>query len=65
MHEYNVGQIDRAIRIVAGLSLVLLSTGGVIGAWGWIGLIPLATGIVRVCPVYMPFGLSSCSSVKR
>ena len=29
---------------------------GVIGAWGWIGVVPLATGIFRVCPAYLPFG---------
>src|SRR3546814_10456195 len=40
--KVNVGTIDRALRIVVGLVLIGLSLGGVIGAWGWIGLLPLA-----------------------
>ena len=33
---------------------------GTIGAWGWLGVIPLATGLFRFCPAYLPFGLSTC-----
>lgn len=58
----NVGNIDRAIRILAGLGLIAATLSGVIGAWGWLGVIPLATGIVRICPAYLPFGLSTCRS---
>ena len=35
---------------------------GYIGVWGWVGLLPLATGIFRVCPAYLPLGLSTCAS---
>ncbi len=56
----NVGTIDRAIRIVFGLSLILATVSGMIGIWGWIGIVPLATGTLRFCPAYLPFGLSTC-----
>jgi len=56
----NVGTVDRVIRILAGVALIAASLLGYIGAWGWLGLIPLATGLFRFCPVYLPFGLSTC-----
>lgn len=56
----NVGSIDRTIRILAGLGLITATLLGVIGAWGWIGVIPLATGVFRFCPAYLPFGLRTC-----
>ena len=58
----NVGTVDRIIRILAGAALIAASLLGYIGAWGWIGIIPLATGLFRVCPAYLPFGLSTCSA---
>lgn len=58
--QANIGSLDRAIRILAGLALIGASLFGVIGAWGWIGLIPLATGVFRFCPAYLPFGLRTC-----
>lgn len=56
----NVGTVDRALRIVAGLALITAALMGWIGVWGWIGVVPLATGVFRFCPAYMPFGLSTC-----
>ncbi|KFE52143.1 MULTISPECIES: YgaP family membrane protein [Pseudomonas] len=56
----NIGTIDRSLRIVAGLLLIGLSLSGVIGAWGWIGLVPLATGIFRFCPAYTLLGIKTC-----
>jgi hypothetical protein len=58
----NVGTVDRGLRIVAGIVLIAASLLGHIGAWGWIGIIPLATGLVRICPAYLPFGLSTCAT---
>ena len=58
--NHNVGTTDRVIRIVAGLALIGASLLGIIGAWGWIGLVPIATGVFRFCPAYLPFGLSTC-----
>lgn len=56
----NVGSIDRALRIIAGL--VILGAGYHYHSWwGLIGLLPLLTGIFRFCPAYLPLGLSSCS----
>ncbi len=56
----NVGKIDRGIRIVAGVVLIAAVLLGQIGTWGWIGLLPLATGLVRICPAYLPFGFNTC-----
>jgi hypothetical protein len=56
----NVGGVDRALRILVGAALIVLAGLGVIGAWGWIGVVPLLTGIVRWCPAYLPFGWTTC-----
>lgn len=56
----NVGTLDRSLRIVAGLILIALSLAGVIGLWGWIGVVPLATGIFRFCPAYPLLGINTC-----
>ena len=56
----NVGTVDRALRIAAGLALITATLMGWIGMWGWIGVVPLATGVFRFCPAYLPFGVSSC-----
>jgi hypothetical protein len=58
--KLNVGTTDRIIRIVAGAALIGATLGGYIGVWGWIGIVPLLTGTFRVCPAYMPFGISTC-----
>ena len=56
----NEGSLDRGLRIVAGLILIGLAANGTIGAWGWIGVVPLATGLMGWCPVYTLLGFSSC-----
>lgn len=58
--KVNVGGFDRIARIVLGLVLIALALTGTIGAWGWIGLVPLATGLTRFCPLYPLIGFSSC-----
>ena len=58
--KVNVGGFDRPLRIVAGLLLIGLTLFGVIGAWGWIGVVPLVTGALGMCPLYTVFGFSSC-----
>lgn len=60
--EANVGTFDRALRIIAGLLLIGLSLAGVIGLWGWVGLLPLATGLFRVCPAYSLPGIKTCKT---
>ncbi len=56
----NVGGIDRVLRIVVGLVLVGLAATHTIVVWGWIGLVPLLTGIIGWCPAYLPFGIKTC-----
>jgi len=56
----NVGGIDRILRIVLGLGLIGLAATGTIGLWGWLGAVPLATGLVGWCPPYALLGLSTC-----
>ena len=56
----NVGGIDRTVRIVAGLVLIALATTGTVGAWGWLGVVPLATGLIGWCPPYAMFGFNTC-----
>jgi hypothetical protein len=58
----NVGSVDRVVRIVAGIALIGLALAGTIGPWGYIGVIPLLTGFVRVCPAYSLLGINTCSS---
>ena len=56
----NVGSVDRFLRIGAGLLLIGLAVGGVVGPWGYIGLVPLATGLFRFCPAYTLLGINTC-----
>ena len=56
----NVGGIDRVLRIVAGVILVALAVTGTIGAWGYLGLIVLATGVFSFCGAYTLLGINTC-----
>ena len=56
----NVGGIHRILRIVAGLALIALAVAGVVGAWGYLGVIVLATGVFRFCGAYTLFGVNTC-----
>ena len=58
----NVGSIDRVLRISVGLVLIGLAASGVVGAWGWIGIAPLATGLFKFCPLYPVLGINSCGA---
>ncbi|WP_444816299.1 YgaP family membrane protein [Stutzerimonas frequens] len=61
----NVGTIDRTLRIIVGLVLIGLTLAGVIGVWGWIGLLPLATGVFRFCPAYTLLGIKTYKSCNK
>ena len=63
--KVNVGTPDRALRVLAGLVLIGLAAGGVVGVWGYLGIVPLVTGAFRFCPAYALFGLSTCPTDKR
>jgi len=57
--KQNVGGLDKIIRIIAGLIIVALVFVGPKTAWGWLGLLPLATGIFNFCPAYTVLKLST------
>lgn len=56
----NVGNIDRALRVIAGLVLLSLVFFGPKTPWGWIGIIPLVTGLFSFCPAYTLLGVNTC-----
>jgi hypothetical protein len=59
----NVGNIDRIIRILAGLALIAWALmGGPV--WAWIGVVPLATGLFKFCPAYSLLGINTCGLKK-
>jgi hypothetical protein len=62
--KINEGTIDRALRVIAGLVLIGLAATGTVGVWGWIGVLPLVTGIVGFCPAYAIFGMNTCPMKK-
>lgn len=62
--KINVGGIDRTLRIVLGAALILWAVlGGPV--WAWIGIVPLATGLIRFCPLYTILGMSTCPTEKQ
>lgn len=65
MFKSNVGGLDRLARIGGGAVLIGLALAGTIGPWGWIGLVPLATGALGTCPLYSLIGLSTCPATTR
>jgi hypothetical protein len=58
----NIGSIERIIRILAGLVLIALAATSTIGWWGWLGLVPLATGLMGWCPPYSLLGINTCKN---
>jgi hypothetical protein len=60
MFKKNVGNADRAFRIILGVGLISLAFVGPRTIWGLVGVIPLLTAFMRTCPVYSLFGLSTC-----
>lgn len=59
--KLNVGGADRVIRIVLGLALIGLTLTDNIGLWGWLGIVPLATGAIGWCPPYALLGFNTCA----
>ena len=58
----NIGDTERIIRIVGGLVLMALAATGIVGVWGWLGLVPLATGLTGWCPPYSLLGINTCKN---
>lgn len=63
--KLNVGSADRVARIAGGVVLIGLAASGAVGPWGYIGIVPLLTGLVRFCPAYSLLGVNTCSSGKQ
>jgi hypothetical protein len=60
----NIGGFDKIARIGAGVVLLGLAATGMVGAWGWIGVVPLATGLMGWCPAYNLLGMNTCPMKK-
>ena len=56
----NEGTIDRTIRVIAGLAILSLTVIGPQTSWGFLGLVPLVTGLVGTCPLYTLIGITTC-----
>ena len=56
----NVGSMDQILRIMAGSVLVTLAATEQVGAWGYVGVLPLLTGYFGFCPAYPLLGLNTC-----
>ena len=56
----NEGKVDRILRVGLGLGLMSLVFIGPQTAWGWVGVVPLVTGLVGNCPLYSILGINSC-----
>lgn len=59
--QKNEGTVDRVLRVSAGLVLFALAATSVIGPWGYIGIVPLLTGAIGMCPVYTLLGINTCA----
>nr|WP_321442025.1 DUF2892 domain-containing protein [uncultured Hyphomonas sp.] len=60
MFKTNEGTIDRVLRVLVGLALIAIVFVGPQTPWGWIGLVPLLTGLVGTCPLYTILGIRTC-----
>ena len=60
--KQNIGAVERVIRIIAGLGILSLAFIGPETKWGYLGIVPLATGLTGWCPPYALFGISTCKT---
>jgi hypothetical protein len=58
--QKNEGTLDRVLRVGGGLLLIGLAATNVVGVWGYIGIAPLVTGAVGLCPLYSMLGIRTC-----
>ncbi len=63
--QRNEGTIDRGLRIIIGLGILSLVFVGPQTAWGWFGLVPLATGLLGICPAYSLLGIRTCPAPRE
>lgn len=57
--KLNVGGIDKILRVILGVALIAAAATGALPMWGYIGIVPLVTGLVNFCPLYTVLGFSS------
>lgn len=62
MISKNEGKFDRGLRVVLGAALISIVFVGPETSWGWVGLLPLITGLVGKCPAYTLFGINTLES---
>ena len=60
----NVGNLDRIVRILVGIALIAWVAFFNGPVWAWIGVLPLATGLLKICPAYSLLGINSCGMKK-
>lgn len=60
----NEHPVERVLRVALGLALVVLAGMGTIGVWGYIGIVPIVTGLSGRCPIYSVLGVSTCPTAK-
>lgn len=58
--QVNIGQLDRALRVIAGAALIIWAAFFNGPAWAYIGFLPLATGLLKWCPAYTVLGIKTC-----
>lgn len=63
--QANVGGVDKILRIGAGVVLIGLGLAGIGAPWTFIGVVPLATGLMGWCPLYPLLGLNTCPLKKE
>jgi hypothetical protein len=61
----NEGTVDRAVRIIGGVGILSLAFFGPQSPWGFVGLIPIFTGVVGICPLYSILGFNTCRASER
>ena len=60
MFKTNEGTLDRLLRVIVGAALIAIVFVGPQTPWGWLGIVPLATGLIGSCPLYSVLGLNTC-----
>jgi hypothetical protein len=58
--KINEGTLDRVLRVIAGLALIVLAATHVVGMWAYVGIVPLITGAIGICPLYTILGFNTC-----
>ena len=61
----NEGPADRTFRVALGLAVLALAFVGPRSPWGYLGLVPLLTGALGLCPLYALLGISTCPQARR